>query len=64
MAATLHGMVEGTGPDIEAKFMLPWAFSEEGAAEKHMAQLQHNMWVTASARRCSIITGGGNDHSG
>ena len=22
-------------------FMLPWSFSEETAAEKHMAQLQH-----------------------
>ena len=30
---------------FEAKFMLPWSFSEEAAAEKHMAQLQHNMWV-------------------
>jgi antitoxin component of MazEF toxin-antitoxin module len=47
MAATLDGMVEGTGAVFEAKSMLPWAFSEEGAAEKHMAQLQHNMWVTA-----------------
>ena len=26
--------------------MLPWSFSEGGAAEKHMPQLQHNMWVT------------------
>jgi hypothetical protein len=25
---------------FEAKFMLPWTFSEEAAAEKHMAQLQ------------------------
>jgi predicted phage-related endonuclease len=48
MAATLDGMVEATGTVFEAKFMLPWAFSKEGAAEKHMAQLQHNMWVTAS----------------
>ena len=48
MAATLDGMVEGTGAVFEAKFMLPWTFSEEAAAEKHMAQLQHNMWVTAS----------------
>ena len=41
-------------------FMLPWSFSEEGAAEKHMAQLQHNMWVTASRTAVlSIITGGG-----
>ena len=52
MAATLDGMVEGTGAVFEAKFMLPWSFSEEGAAEKHMAQLQHNMWVTPPARRC------------
>src|SRR5436190_18114183 len=48
MAATLDGMVEGSGAVFEAKFMLPWSFSEEAAAEKHMAQLQHNMWVTAS----------------
>src|SRR5215216_285308 len=41
MAATLDGMVEGTGAVFEAKFMLPWSFSEELAAEKHMAQLQH-----------------------
>jgi hypothetical protein len=60
MAATLDGMVEATGAVFEAKFMLPWAFSEEGAAEKHMAQLQHNMWVTASRMAVlSIITGGG-----
>jgi predicted phage-related endonuclease len=60
MAATLDGMVEGTGAVFEAKFMLPWTFSEEGAAEKHMAQLQHNMWVTASRTAVlSIITGGG-----
>ena len=34
--------------------------SEEAAAEKHMPQLQHNMWV-ANARSAvlSIITGGG-----
>jgi predicted phage-related endonuclease len=60
MAATLDGMVEGTGAVFEAKFMLPWTFSEEAAAEKHMAQLQHNMWVTASRLAVlSIITGGG-----
>ena len=28
--------------------MRPWSFSEEGAAEKYMPQLQHNMWVTNS----------------
>jgi predicted phage-related endonuclease len=60
MAATLDGLVEGTGAVFEAKFMLPWTFSEEAAAEKHMAQLQHNMWVTSSkAAALSIITGGG-----
>src|SRR6516165_5852198 len=60
MAATLDGRIEVTGAVFEAKFMLPWSFSEEGAAEKHMAQLQHNMWVTASRTAVlSIITGGG-----
>ena len=60
MAATLDGRVEATGAVFEAKFMLPWNFSEEAAAEKHMAQLQHNMWVTASRTAVlSIITGGG-----
>src|SRR5882757_1099851 len=46
MAATLDGVVDGTGAVFEAKFMLPWSFSEEGAVEKYMPQLQHNMWVT------------------
>jgi putative phage-type endonuclease len=60
MAATLDGIVEGTGAVFEAKFMLPWSFSEEAAAEKYMAQLQHNMWVThLRSAVLSIITGGG-----
>ena len=60
MAATLDGIVESTGAVFEAKFMLPWSFSEEEAAQKHMAQLQHNMRVTgAAAAALSIITGGG-----
>jgi hypothetical protein len=60
MAATLDGVVAGTGAVYEAKFMLPWSFSEEFAAEKYMAQLQHNMWVSnARAAALSIITGGG-----
>jgi predicted phage-related endonuclease len=60
MAATLDGMVEQTGAVFEAKFMLPWSFSEVIAAEKCMPQLQHNMWVTnAKASVLSIITGGG-----
>src|SRR6516162_1257026 len=60
MAATLDGVVTGTGAVYEAKFMLPWSFGEEFAAEKYMAQLQHNMWVTnARMAALSIITGGG-----
>ena len=60
MVATLDGIVEQTGAVFEAKFMLPWSFSEEAAAEKHMAQVQHNMWVTQSRLSVlSIITGGG-----
>ena len=46
--ATLDGRVEATGAVFEAKFMLPWSFSEEAAAEKYMPQLQHNMWVVAA----------------
>ena len=34
MAATLDGMVEGTGAVFEAKFMLPWSFSEEARGRK------------------------------
>src|SRR5258707_9130757 len=60
MAATLDGIVEGTEAVFEAKFMLPWSFSEEAAAEKYMAQVQHNMWVThLRTSVLSIITGGG-----
>jgi hypothetical protein len=60
MVATLDGIVEGTAAIFEAKFMLPWSFSEEAAAEKYMAQLQHNMWVThLRTSVLSIITGGG-----
>jgi YqaJ-like viral recombinase domain len=60
MAATLDGVVEASGAVFEAKFMLPWSFSEEAAAEKHMAQLQHNMWVIQTRSSVlSIITGGG-----
>ena len=52
-------MASWRGPG-QAKFMLPWSFSEEAAAEKYMAQLQHNMWVTnVRMAALSIITGGG-----
>ena len=44
-----RSMVESSERRVfEAKFMLPWSFSEEAAAEKHMPQLQHNMWVVAA----------------
>src|SRR5580692_7610330 len=60
MAATLDGLVDPGGAVFEAKFMLPWTFSEEAAAEKHMAQLQHNIWIVNSRSAVlSIITGGG-----
>jgi predicted phage-related endonuclease len=60
MAATLDGRIEGTGAVFESKFMLPWSFSEEAAAEKYAPQLQHNMWVVASRSAVlSVITGGG-----
>jgi len=60
MGATLDGRVQGTDAVFEAKFMLPWSFSEEAAAEKYMAQLQHNMWVVAARTAVlSVITGGG-----
>jgi predicted phage-related endonuclease len=60
MAATLDGIVNPGGAVFESKFMLPWTFSEVAAVEKHMAQLQHNMWVAnAKSAVLSIITGGG-----
>jgi hypothetical protein len=31
MAATLDGLVDPGGAVFDAKFMLPWTFSEEGA---------------------------------
>jgi hypothetical protein len=59
MAATLDGRVDGSEV-FEAKFMLPWQFSEEAAAEKHAPQLQHNMFVVAARNAVlSVITGGG-----
>jgi predicted phage-related endonuclease len=60
MAATVDGRIERSDAVFEAKFMLPWSFSEEAAAEKHMPQLQHNMWVVAARTAVlSVITGGG-----
>src|SRR5918994_1894409 len=59
MGATLDGIVPDTGAVFEAKFMLPWNFAEDVAADKHMAQLQHNMLVAGAGRAyLSILTGG------
>ena len=60
MGATLDGRVRGSEAVFEAKFMLPWSFSEEAAMQKYMPQLQHNMWVVvARSAVLSVITGGG-----
>jgi predicted phage-related endonuclease len=60
IGATLDGLVEATSSVFEAKFLLPWSFSEEAAAQKYLPQLQHNMWVTNSTTSVlSVITGGG-----
>jgi predicted phage-related endonuclease len=60
MGATLDGRVHGSEAVFEAKFMLPWSFSEDAALTKYMPQLQHNMWVVASRSAVlSVITGGG-----
>jgi predicted phage-related endonuclease len=60
MGATLDGRVQDSGAVFEAKFMLPWSFTEEGAIEKYSPQLQHNMWVVATRTAVlSVITGGG-----
>src|SRR5450432_3068982 len=60
MAATLDGLVKETGAVFEAKFMLPWSFSDEAAAEKNIAQIQHNMLVAGTKKSVlSIINGGG-----
>jgi predicted phage-related endonuclease len=60
MAATLDGRLKSNRAIFEAKFMLPWSFSEEAAAQKYTPQLQHNMWVFTERKSVlSIITGGG-----
>jgi predicted phage-related endonuclease len=59
MAATLDGRIDGSDV-FESKFMLPWQFSEEMAAQKYAPQLQHNMFVVAARNAVlSVITGGG-----
>src|SRR5580704_13257637 len=57
MAATLDGRVEESV--FEAKFMLPWSFSEEGAVQKYAPQLQHKMFGGAARHAgLSVISGG------
>ena len=46
--SVFDGRVQGSDAVFEAKFMLPWSFSGEAAAEKYMAHQQHNMWVVAA----------------
>ena len=41
MAATLDGFVNELDAVFQAKFMLPWSFYEEAAAQKHPASTQH-----------------------
>src|SRR5947209_4640071 len=54
------GFWRAQGPCSRPSSCCPWTFSEEAAAEKHIAQLQHNMWVAnAKPAALSIITGGG-----
>jgi predicted phage-related endonuclease len=60
MGATLDGRIQGSEAVFEAKFMLPWSFSEVVAVQKYMPQLQHNMCVVAAQSAVlSVITGGG-----
>jgi hypothetical protein len=60
LAATPDVFVTATV--FKANFILPWSFSEDAAAEKHMVQLQHNKRVLKSrlaALSIIIITGDG-----
>ena len=50
MAATLDGRVEASGAVFESKFVLPWSFTEEAAAQKYAAQLPHNMLSSPQGR--------------
>ena len=60
MAATLDGRVEGTGAVFEAKFMLPWSFSEEAAADEvHAAAAAQHVGRRGPDAVLSVITGGG-----
>src|SRR5215472_17465013 len=53
MMATLDGIVEGTEAVFEAKFMLPWSFSEEAAAESIWPRSSTICGSRILTRRCS-----------
>jgi len=59
MGATLDGWVQATEAVFEAKFMLPWSFSEEAAVQKYMPQLQHNMWWRHERLSCRSLPAAG-----
>ena len=60
MAATLDGRVQPTGAVFEAKFMLPWSFSEEAAGRKtHQPASAQYVGSGIALAVLSIITGGG-----
>ena len=52
----LDGRVQGSDAVFEAKFMLPWSFSEEAAAQKYMPQLQHLIHRSAGCWICFWIS--------
>ena len=53
LAATVDGRVEATGAVFEAKFMLPWSFSEEAAVEKYMPSCSTICGLLLHGPRCS-----------
>jgi hypothetical protein len=55
MAATLDGVVEDSGAVFEAKFMLPWSFSEEAAAEKTWPRFSTTCGSPMPPTRCSRL---------
>ena len=54
MGATLDGRIRETGAVFEAKFMLPWNFSEEAAAEKTYGSNAAQYVGTGGALRCAF----------
>lgn len=60
MRAEVGGRVRETGAVFHASVLPSGHFSEPHAANAHMAQLQHSMWVmSARSALLSIITGDG-----